>query len=372
MRVLFDDHIFAIQHHGGISRVFAEIAAELARRPDVEVVLPFSRSINVHLLDKAELGVSGFLGERHFPGKRSLLRVANRPRVWATVRYGRYDVFHPTFYDLKLAKASRGQPMVVTVHDMTPELMPETFARPEEIHPDKRELCQMASAVIAVSETTKADLVRLFGIDPARVTVIHSGVSDTAMWRPGGPPPTLPSRYLLVVGRRDGYKNFGGIVGPLARILRRFTDRHVVCVGGGPLTTEEQAPFADTADRVHQFTLNDSELAYAYAHAEAFLFPSLYEGFGLPILESFVNGCPAVLAERSCFPEIAGDAALYFDPDHPETLVTALTGLLNNDALRARLIADGRDRTKAFTWAAAADRLMDVYKTVIARTRSLT
>ena len=365
MRVLFDDHIFSIQRHGGVSRCFAEIVTELRARPGVQVVLPFRQVINSHLMDQPDLDVRDFLGNRHFPGKRSLLRAHNRRLVRRALHHGAFDVFHQTFYDAGLTDLLHGRPMVVTVHDMAPELMPEIFVRPEEIHPGKRALCAAAAAIVAVSENTKADLVRLYGIDPARVEVVHHGLSRDAVWVPGRRAGiALPDRYLLIVGRRDGYKNFAGVARRLATLLARRPDLHLVCVGGGHLQDEERQPFleAGCADRLHQRTLAAGDLAYAYAHASAFVFPSLYEGFGLPILESFANGCPAVLSDRSCFPEIAADAAAYFDPTEPESLTEALERVLGDSALRHGLIAKGRRRVQDFTWPGAADRLLALYR----------
>ena len=365
MRVLFDDHIFSIQSHGGVSRCFAEVIAGLQARPGVQVVLPFRRVINAHLLDQPDLDVRGFLGERHFPGKRTLLRRHNRSLVHRALRRGAFDVFHQTFYDAELIGLLHGRPMVVTVHDMAPELMPETFASPEDIHPGKRALCAAAAAIVAVSETTKADLVRLYGVDPARVEVIHHGLSQDAVWVPGrGARVALPDRYLLIVGRRGGYKNFMGVARTLAAVLTRRPGLHLICVGGGPLEEMERQPFLDAgcAGRLHQRMLDAGGLACAYAHADAFVFPSMYEGFGLPILESFANGCPAILSARSCFPEIAGDAALYFDPDHPDSLADALDRLLGDAAMRRRLVDAGRRRVRDFTWGAAIDRLLALYR----------
>lgn len=374
MRILFDDHIFSIQQHGGVSRCFAEIIAGLRAHPGVQVVLPFRRVINAHLIDQPDLDVRDFLGERHFPGKRTLLRQHNKLLVRRALRHGAFDIVHLTFYDTDLLALPHvgpphGKPLVVTVHDMAPELMPEIFARPETIHPGKRELCNAASAIVAVSQTTKTDLVRLYGIDPARVEVIHHGLSRDAVWLPGRPAGVaLPERYLLIVGRRDGYKNVAGVAGTLAAALARRSDLHLVCVGGGPLGDAERRPFeeAGCAGRLHQHTLGAADLAHAYAHAAAFVYPSLYEGFGLPILESFANGCPAVLSARSCFPEIADAAALYFDPDAPETLAEALDRVLDDAALRARLTAAGRQRAAGFTWAAAVDRLVALYRRLLA------
>ena len=114
--------------------------------------------------------------------------------------------------------------------------------------------------------------------------------------------------------------------------------------------------------RVQQRNVADGDIAACYAHAEVFVFPSLYEGFGIPILEAFSCGCPTLLARASCFPEIAGDAALYFDPQTPGSMAAALTRLLGDAALRDQLRARGRARAAEFTWERTTARTLDIYR----------
>jgi glycosyltransferase involved in cell wall biosynthesis len=302
-----------------------------------------------------------------FAGSRSILRWLNRRRSLAALDRGRYDVWHATWYDGRAVphlKRHPGKPLVTTVYDMTPEVMPSAI--PPGVgnpHQGKQAMVEAADMVVAISAATKADLLRFTAMPAERIRFIHLGVGDGLSWRAGSPrPPGLPDRFVLFVGKRAGYKNFTGVAPALAALMTAQPDLHLVCVGGGPLTAAETAPFGATRDRVRQLQADDQTLAWCYAHAAAFLFPSLYEGFGLPILEAFVNRCPAVLAERSCFPEIGGEAALYFDPDRPEQLVELLGRLIADEPQRHRLAEAGALRARDFTWTRMVEAHAALYR----------
>lgn len=363
MRVLFDDEIFSTQFEGGVSRYFTQLVEGLPAT-GVTPLLPFRLTCNRHLAESP-----AFPGWRlpRFTGSRSVLRAINGRGSRAALDRGVYDVWHATWYDgdtLARARSRSAKPIVTTVYDMTPEVMPEAI--PDGIgnpHAGKQAMVEAADAVVAISAATKADLIRFTATPADRIRVIHLGVGDGMLWRPDGAhPPGLPARFVLFVGKRGGYKNFAGVAPALAALLKDRSDLHLVCVGGGPLSPAEIAPFDGVADRVQQLQADDATLAWCYAHAAAFLFPSRYEGFGLPILEAFLNRCPTVLAERSCFPEIGGEAALYFDPDRADALVDQLGHLIDDQALRRRLGDAGALRARDFTWAKTAAAHAALYR----------
>ncbi|GGF31076.1 hypothetical protein GCM10011611_41510 [Aliidongia dinghuensis] len=357
LRVLFDDEIFSTQIEGGVSRYFTHLVEELPAA-GATPILPFRLTCNRHLAQSTV-----FKGWRppRFPGSRRLIRAINRPRSRAAIGQGGFDVWHATWYDgapVALARSHPGVRIVTTIHDMTPEIMPDmAVGHIGNPHAGKLAMVEVADLVVAVSAATKADLLRFSDVPAERVRVVPLGVGNGLLWRPDqGRPEGLPERFLLFVGKRGGYKNFAGVAPALSALLRATPDLHLVCVGGGPLDAAERAPFetAGVSDQVRQIAADDRTLAWCYAHAAVFLFPSRYEGFGLPILEAFVNRCPAVLAERSCFPEIGGEAALYFDPDRPDALVDLIGRLLAAPGERERLGALGALRARDFTWARTA------------------
>ncbi len=369
MNVLFDHQIFSYQAFGGASRYYCELMAafQAAREPRFELGVaespneyltraPFYRGKTV-----AKSGTAGFL--------RTYVR--NEVSTFAAARRDRHDILHATFYEPGVLRHQRGAKLVVTVLDMIPERFPEFFDTSGWYNrlitrrwiEGKRTLCERADAILAISEYTKQDVVSFYGIDPARITVTHlgnklAGGSDAA--RPQG----VPERYVLFVGTRNTYKNFDVFVEGVAPLVAEDPRLGVLCIGGGRFAPSEVALLRQhgIADRVIQRNVRDDELAACYAHAAAFVFPSRYEGFGIPILEAFACGCPTLVANATCFPEIAGDAALYFDPASAESLTTQLGRLLSGDSLRADLRTRGLARAKSFTWEATAQKTYAAYR----------
>ena len=367
LRVLFDDEIFSTQFEGGVSRYFTQLVEGL---PAVGAtpMLPFHLTCNRYLAQSPAF--CGWSMPR-FAGSRTVLRRINRSLSRRAIDRGGYDIWHATWYDGRTLPHARAWPdkrIVTTVYDMTPELMPEAIpAGIGNPHEGKLAMVGAADMVVAISAATKADLLRFTPIPADRIRVIHLGVGDGLLWRPADARPAgLPDRFLRFVGKRGGYKNFAGVAPALAAVLRDRPDLHLVCIGGGPLTAAETAPFGPMADRVLQRQADDATLAWCYAHAAAFLFPSRYEGFGLPILEAFLNRCPTVLSDRSCFPEIGGEAALYFDPDRTDHLVDQLGRLIGDDATRRRLGEMGAVRAREFTWARTAAAHAALYRELAA------
>lgn len=370
MRVLFDHQIFSYQTFGGASRYFVELMSELARTGKPAFDLGVAASPNEYLAYAPY-----YRGTRVQPrGAWGFLRTyaRNELATRAAALRQRHDILHPTFYDPAARLGRRGARLVVTVLDMIPEHFPQFFdvTSPygrfvtQRWIEGKRTLCEHADRILAISENTKRDVVRFYNIPPDRIAVTHLG---NRLTRGGVRPAGFPPRYLLFVGTRNKYKNFDCFVTGVAPVLARTPGLGVVCVGGGAFSAAERVLLARyrIADRFTQQRVADDELAACYSHAEAFVFPSRYEGFGIPILEAFACGCPTLLANASCFPEIAGDAAAFFDPDDPDNLAAVLDRVLDDDALRADLVRRGAERQREFTWARTAERTIEAYREAV-------
>lgn len=368
LRVLFDHQTFSYQKFGGNSRYFAELIGELSAGTEAEVDLGVARSPNAYL--------------QHAPYYRGVTTQRTDVRAFLTtyvrnaiqtqlVARRPHDIYHATFYDPAALLAKRKAKLVVTVLDMIPEHYPDFFTTTglygrlvtKRWIAGKRTLCERADAILAISEHTKRDVVDFYGIDPARITVTHLA---NRLASTGKEPPVegFPERYVLYVGTRNTYKNWPFFIEAIAPVLARDPTLHVVNIGGGAFDATESALIErlDLRSRIHQKSVRDSELAACYAHARAFVFPSLYEGFGIPILEAFDCGCPTLLANASCFPEIAGDAARFFDPHDAASLRTALSDVLDNARVADELRRKGRERARQFTWSATAQRTLAVYR----------
>lgn len=362
VKVAFDEQIFAVQRYGGISRLFAELAEQFNQDAslDVELAPLAAPIINHYLLDDPQLATALQVTQaRSYHNAMFHYFVHGR-------RKADIDVVHSTFYLPRGLADYPNVPKVMTVHDMIPELLPRTRRRLDFITMKKRYVMQ-ADHIICVSESTRRDLELIYGDLDVPISVVHHGVDD--VFRPGAPPiPEFPSEYLIFVGNRGDYKDARTLLKALALIAGDFPDLQLVFVGGGPLTTSESRYLGELglSDRVQQVSLNEDQMASAYSNARMCVFPSRYEGFGLPALEAMACGTPLVLADSSSLPEVGGNAAVYFAPGDEKSLAQEIAGLIHNEEARSRLSALGLERAQLFTWRSAAQKTKNVYSQAIA------
>jgi glycosyltransferase involved in cell wall biosynthesis len=279
------------------------------------------------------------------------------------------DIVHETYY-YEGRLAPRRSRVVTTVHDMIHEKFPQFFSPADITSRLKRAAVSRADHVICVSENTRTDLIALFGVDPGKVTVIHHGASTLP--RPPGSRAPTDRPYVAYVGVRSGYKNFSRVLQAFGAsdFLRR--NAALVCFGGGDLTSAERVEIAGarlSPEQVVHQRGTDETLATVYAHAEALVYPSLYEGFGLPPLEAMGLGCPVVCSNTSSLPEVCGDAAEYFDPNSPESIAETLERTLASPDRRREMAAQGFSRRERFSWDRCAMETAGVYAKTVGHSR---
>lgn len=301
-------------------------------------------------------------------------------RIWHRARLplpveaivGRVNLFHAT--DFVLPPTLPSTRTILTVHDLS-------FVRvPESASPSlKRYLDQVvprsvrrADLVLADSQATKDDIVDLYGLSPDRIRVLLSGVDvsfkpSSVVFMTIRKKYNLPDRpYLFSIGTVQPRKNYVRLVQALALLRSRGHDLSLVIAGGkGWLEDPIYSAIRDSGmqEYVHFIGFADEQdLPALYTHAECFVFVSLYEGFGLPILESMGCGTPVVTSNVSSLPEVTGDAGLMVDPYDIEAIADAITRILEDSALRDTLTARGLARVKQFTWENSARQLIDIYR----------
>lgn len=358
LRVAFDHQIFAWQIFGGISRYACEIAARVGGYPDIEPVVVAPLYMNRYLAQIRSVEVIG----RHIcaiPRAGRLLAFLTAPAARKILRRLLPRVVHETYYSAR-ATAPRSARVVVTVHDMIHEKFGPVSAVFDRTSLAKRRAVARADHIICVSESTRRDLVELFGVEPARTSVVYHGCS--APDGDGAAPLSRP--YLLFVGARGGYKNFEGLLRAYALSPALRNTFSILCFGGSALNRRELGVI-DRLDIPRQDVIqtsgNDDALFAAYRHAQALVYPSLYEGFGMPTLEAMASRCPVVCSSTSALPEVCGNAAEYFDPADPAAIAAAVERALVSTQRRSELVAEGLRRQAQFTWEACAGRTVQVY-----------
>ena len=372
MKILFDHQVFTWQRFGGISRYFAELIRGLRRGGEEALLPPYFYSQNIHLQEIVGEQVRPIVSAK-FPGKNLVQNFLGRRKSLRALAATRPDVFHPTYFDpyfLPTAKRLR-VPFVLTVHDMIHEKFGHgtggRFSIDAMVVPGKRLLAERAAAIVAVSEHTKRDLLEIHPqLPPEKITVIPHGnslkINSKAPFRL-----RLPEQFVLFVGNRGGYKNFGLFVHEMAELLQNRAGLFAVFAGSSPFSESEKAMLNSlkiSEKCLHQPFRNDAELSEIYRCAACFVFPSRYEGFGIPVLESFACGCPVVLHESSSLPEVGGDAAVYFRESAPGSLKFAVQNLLDTPDKRVALREAGFSRLQKFTWERSIAAHLELYKKV--------
>ncbi len=258
-------------------------------------------------------------------------------------------------------------PIAVTVYDMIAELFPHSFPKTDATPRNKRESVREASLVFAISETTKSDLIRLLECDPQKIRVLPLGVNPPAeeTERRAAERATPGERpFVLYVGLRGGYKNFSAVLGALCVPALRGLD--LVCFGGPPFTPAELAMIEQhgLTGRVRRVVGDDDLLGAHYRTTACFVYPSCYEGFGLPPLEAMIRGCPVVASNGGSIPEVLGDAAALIDPDDIDGFAAAIDRVLTDDDLRRERILAGYQRASMFSWAKTTEIALAGYRTL--------
>lgn len=355
MKVLFDHQIFYEQRVGGVSRYHIELAKGLTQVCGDEIEIPVPYVMNTYLADYTNRKL------KKIPSDAVLRRVYQLSTVnlLLKLRYRPYDIVHLTWYNPRMVRACENHRLVITIHDMVQEIFGTDAVTAER----KNFAVHHADGIIAISESTKRDILRFYpDIPEEKIEVIYHGTNHLGeAARPVSF--TVPDHYLLFVGQRGGYKNAAFLMENLAEILKQHEDLYLVFVGGGSFTAQEEELLTRLGIRgqVTQKATTDGELAWLYQHAECFLYPSKYEGFGFPILEAFDNRCPVLCSNTSSLPEVGGDAAIYFSPEDGGELREKVTSVLSNPELRERCIQKGLERVNCFTWEKTARKTRAFY-----------
>ena len=301
------------------------------------------------------------------------------PKFWTQIRLSLEMLFHPVdvlFVPAHTVPLVHPRNTIVTIHGLEYEFCPSAYSLFERIYMRWfiRRSCKWAKKIIAVSNNTKKDLMRLYKVPEEKIEVIYEGVSPKARLFPSSSTALgifqsqALTKYLLFIGRLEERKNISGVVEAFETLKKKFNVPHrLILVGkfgfGGEAIKSRIDSSEYKSDIILTGYVSDEDKFYLMANAEAFLFPTFYEGFGLPILEAQNFGVPVVTSNISSMPEVADGSAVLVDPKRPDEIAGAVYKLISDESHKNDIIKKGYENVKRFSWEKCSKKIAELIRT---------
>ena len=366
MKIFYDFQIFTNQRYGGPSRYFVDLSSAI-KKLGFETKIFSEFYINEHLKKIYDEDI--IVGKKIY-FNRFLNKINSVKKIFEKINIIKnkknYSIFQPNVLHLTYYNnffEERKKNTVITVYDLIHEIYPHYYNR-EYLRP-KKKILDNVDKIICISENTKNDLLNFYNIDESKTFVVHLASSLKKKLHNLDLKDKNQKPYLLFVGNRNGYKNFNNLLLMFSQNKKLLNTFNLVCFGGGNFSHTEKLYFRNLHLSEKNFIYmegNDDLLSKLYQKAELFIYPSLYEGFGLPILEAFQNNCPVVCSMGSSLKEIGGDAVSYFDPRDIDSMYDCISRVLYNNELKNDLIIRGSNRLLKFNWKETALKTIEIYK----------
>jgi len=358
LKIGYDYQIFLVQKYGGISRYFVNLFSSINKYSSdrAAIFAPFHQ--NVYLSNQTQSKKRNkYLNQ--IPKRTGIpFSIYNSVKSSFDINKENIEILHQTYYYpmTPFSKAAK----ILTVFDFVHELFPVPRA---VMHSKiKNNAIKKSDHIICISENTKKDLMNFVDIDESKVSVVHLGyeIEDKSIEVEAD----YNFPYLLYVGNRGGYKNFENYIRAVSLSKKIVNEFKLIFFGGGDFLSYERELIKELnlTENVIWTSGSDATLMSLYSNAEIFVYPSLYEGFGLPPLEAMSNSCPVVCSDSSSIPEVVGEAGRYFDPNDIESISNVIEEVAYNDNLKNDLVALGRENLKRFNWKKTALETLDIYK----------
>ena len=365
MRVVFDHQIFSLQVYGGISRYFFELSRNIKSKTNkntIQIIAPLY--INKYL-NRKDISIKGL----KIPGENEIgkfIYFANMFISPLMISSFKPDILHHTYYFNQTGFLNNKYKKVITIHDMIHEIYPHYFKNSKYYIEAKKNAVKKADHIICISENTQRDLIKILGVKYEKTSVIYHGFLSQESYFIDNKELVKP--FILFVGSRNSYKNFRSLLSVFASKPDLYKNYNLVAFGGGPFCKKEITLINElglSKENVIYKKGDDHTLKGLYKRASLFVYPSLYEGFGLPPLEAMSCGCPVACSNSSSMPEVAGNAATYFDPKSLDSIYIAIAKTLNDKQKIEQLKIKGFKRIKKFEWAKCAKMTSDIYGNLI-------
>jgi glycosyltransferase involved in cell wall biosynthesis len=362
MKILFDYAIFFHQKLGGVSRYFLNLKKfiNINKKIEAKIFAPFHT--NKFLSNENNTFSFNFYIDNYPNYSRRILNILNHNLSKVYCKFFRPNIIHKTFYNKDFNFDSNIK-KVITVYDLIHEIYYNEYHQPKGYLPKKESLSNV-DFIICPSIKTKSDLIHYYNIKEEKIKVIYMGVHQFEKVEAINFNKDY-SPFILYVGERKRYKNFLNLLKAISIKKNINNDFKLICFGGGSLTKNEQEIIADLkidVNKIIQVEGDDSDLYHYYKKATAFVFPSKYEGLGLPQLEAMSLGCPVISSNHEAIIESVGNAAAIFDPNKPEDIAETLNNYLYSSEKLNSLKSKGLARSKLFSLEKCALETVAVYK----------
>ena len=360
MKIFYDHKIFYLQKFGGISKYFINICDKIKSNHDIKIIAPIHTNYYLDNFDKKRK-FSFLKLKKHYLYTRKISNNINNFLFNSYCTFDKPDIVHLTYYD-KNIYFKKNYKIVVTVYDLIHEIFENkyNFNYPKKF---KAKYLEIADIIICISNNTKNDLINIYGINEKKIVVTSLGVNKTKEYCEVKNE-NLYKPYLLYVGDRINYKNFKNFILSYSKSEKLKKDFTIICFGGEPFTLDEKKFINNLGiqkSNIKFITGNDMELNYVYKKARAYICPSLYEGFGLTILEAMNMDCPVICSNTSSLPEVGGDCVEYFNPENIDEIKSTIENLVYSDDKILGMKIKSKERLKKFSWERCAKETEKVY-----------
>ena len=364
MRIAYDGTIFLRQPYGGISRYFLNLIEHISLSAEVNVVAPFHQ--NQYLNDfKITNSKNTYLGPISTISSK-ILQPYNHALINREVLELKPHIIHESYYNFFRA-GPKSTKIVITIHDMIAEKFHSFLPFYDFSRYLKKLSIFRADHIICVSESTKKDLLNVYDLDEKRISVVYHGVSTPKFRDSSFNINKSHFPFLLYVGQRWRHKNFDFLIKSFSQSSYLKNNFSLIIFGGPKFSSNELSIFErfSILNKVTHINGDDIALDFLYRNASALVFPSLAEGFGLPIVEAMARGCPVIASNISSSNEIGSDGAIYFDPNSIEDFIFKAESLLSSKSKVKNLVLNGSEISKKFSWENCARKTLEIYKKLL-------
>ncbi len=364
MKILFDYNIFSHQKLGGISRYFLNLHKYINKHPQIycKIFAPIHLNKFLNTYEKGK-GFNFYL--KNYPKyTRKLINIINLNSSKIYCKNFKPNIIHKTFFNHNFENNFKIK-KIITVYDLIHEIYYRDFKKSEGYLP-KKDFLKNVDFIICPSNKTKDDLMHFYNVKPEKIKVIYMGINkfddvkELEFLKKLKP-------FLLYVGDRKRYKNFRNLIIALSLKTNILNDFNLICLGGGNFSNTEKELFKKhkiKENKIIQLEGDDNVLFNLYKNAKAFIFPSTYEGLGLPQLEAMSLGCPVISSNHEAIVEAVDNAAELFNPHDPEDIINVIDQTLYSENKLNDLKKRGLERSKLFSLEKCANETLDLYKLI--------